>query len=227
MIKEVLILNGYQCPFCQHMIPNHEITMAMDDVNIYTLRRQFVYMYEDYQIKIIAMECPNCEKVTFIATYSGNKMPKDKKIPIYPISEAKQFPDYIPIQIRQDYEEAYAILNLSPKASATLSRRCLQGMIRDFWGVKKHNLAQEIDALKDVIPAHQFAALNALRQLGNIGAHMEADVNTIVDIDTGEAEKLVKLIELLLKQWYVERYEQQKLYEDIIKINDTKQTERH
>lgn len=227
MIKEVLILNGYECPFCQHMIPNHGITMSMDDVNIYTLRRNFSRMYEDYQIKILAMECPNCEKVTFIAFYSGSKMPQDKKIPIYPISEAKKFPDYIPIQIRQDYEEAYTILNLSPKASATLSRRCLQGMIRDFWGVKKHNLAQEIDALQDTIPAHQFAALNALRQLGNIGAHMEADVNTIVDIDTGEAEKLVKLIELLLKQWYVERYEQQKLYEDIIKINEAKQTERH
>ena len=36
----------------------------------------------------------------------------------------------IPIpQLMDDYEEACAIVNLSPKASATLSRRCLQGMI--------------------------------------------------------------------------------------------------
>jgi hypothetical protein len=46
-------------------------------------------------------------------------------------------PDYIPEQIKDDYYEACSILNLSPKASATLARRCLQGMIRDFWGITK------------------------------------------------------------------------------------------
>ena len=131
------------------------------------------------------------------------------------------------LQIRQDYEEAYAILNLSPKASATLSRRCLQGMIRDFWGITKNNLAAEIDALQDKIPAAQFAAINALRKIGNIGAHMEKDVNTIVDIEPEEAQKLIQLIEMLLKQWYIERHEQEKLYEDITKISADKQVARH
>ena len=220
-------MSGFECPFCQHMIPNHSSVMASKNVNIDTLKSLYFPNKDyDYQIDILAMQCPNCGKVTFIACYSGTLMPK-KTIPIYPLSFAKQFPNYIPQQIRQDYEEAYTILNLSPKASATLSRRCLQGMIHDFWGIHKHNLAQEINALKDLIPAHEFAAINALRQLGNIGAHMEADVNTIVDIDAGEAEKLVKLIELLLKQWYINRYEQQMLCENIVKINDEKQSERH
>ena len=56
-------------------------------------------------------------------------------VPIYPASFAVQFPEYVPVQIRSDYEEAYAILSISPKASATLSRRCLQGMIHDFWDI--------------------------------------------------------------------------------------------
>ena len=54
-----------------------------------------------------------------------------------PQSTAKLFPDYIPQAIRDDYEEACLICKLSPKASATLSRRCLQGIIRDFWKVNQ------------------------------------------------------------------------------------------
>ena len=57
-----------------------------------------------------------------------------KRWRLIPESDAKVFPDYIPQQIREDYVEASKIKELSPKASATLSRRCLQGMIRDFWG---------------------------------------------------------------------------------------------
>ena len=45
-----------------------------------------------------------------------------------PQSQAKVFPSYIPRAILEDYEEACLIRDLSPKASATLSRRCLQGM---------------------------------------------------------------------------------------------------
>ena len=46
-----------------------------------------------------------------------------------------------------------------------------------------------------------------LRKLGNIGAHMEKDINLIVDVDPQEAELLIGLIETLLKEWYVVREE--------------------
>ena len=68
---------------------------------------------------------------------------------LIPPSSAKAFPDYVPKPIRDDYLEACLIRDLSPKASATLSRRCLQGMIRDFWGIKKTRLVDEIEAVKD------------------------------------------------------------------------------
>lgn len=123
--------------------------------------------------------------------------------------------------------EACSILDVSPKASATLARRCLQGMIRDFWNVKAGNLASEIDLIKDKIPADQYKVLNGVRRLGNIGAHMEKDVNMIVDIDPGEAQKLVRLLELLLKDWYIARHEREELYREILVIDEKKQDERH
>jgi hypothetical protein len=51
---------------------------------------------------------------------------------LIPSSSAKTFPNYVPKVILDDYNEACLIRDLSPKASATLSRRCLQGMIRDL-----------------------------------------------------------------------------------------------
>ena len=56
---------------------------------------------------------------------------------------------------------------------------------------------------------------------------MEKDVNLIVDIDPGEAQKLVKLLELLLKDWYIARHECEELYREILVIDEKKQDERH
>ncbi|WP_413191475.1 DUF4145 domain-containing protein [Pararobbsia alpina] len=133
-----------------------------------------------------------------------------------PQSSAKPFPDYVPKPIIQDYEEACAIASLSPKASATLSRRCLQGVIRDFWGIQKSRLVDEIEALKEKIDPTTWQAIDSVRKIGNIGAHMERDINLIVDVDQNEAELLIKLIEVLIQEWYVHRYERQQHMEKVI-----------
>lgn len=66
-----------------------------------------------------------------------------------PDTKSKVFPKYIPLALRTYYQEAYSILKLSPKAAATLARRCIQGIIRDFWGISKARLVDEINALED------------------------------------------------------------------------------
>ncbi len=139
------------------------------------------------------------------------------------------FPDCVPLQIRQDYEEASAILRLSPKASATLSRRCLQGMIRDHFGVVRGRLNDEIIAIHErkLISEDVWNALNALRELGNIGAHMEKDVDLIIDIDEGEAEKLVQLIEYLINVWYIEENKHALLIKGITDIAKDKKALKH
>ena len=96
-------------------------------------------------------------------------------------------------------------------------------MIRDFFQISKNSLYEEIDAIKPNIPIEQWAVLDGLRRIGNIGAHMEKDINLIIDIEPDEAQKLIKLIELLIEQWYIERHNQQQLYADIIGIDNSKQ----
>lgn len=166
-------------------------------------------------------KCPNCKEIS-IYLYGKGKKTNDIFIPVRPNSLAKQFPDYIPSFILDDYNEAYAILYLSPKASATLSRRCLQGMIRDFWGIVKSRLVDEINELQSTVSPSQWKAIDSLRSIGNIGAHMEKDVNIIVDIEPNEAEQLLKLIELLLDKWYVARHDEEELLKSIASIADLK-----
>lgn len=138
----------------------------------------------------------------------------------------KHYPDYIPEQIRHDYEEANMILEASPKAAATLLRRCLQGMIHDFHNIHEKNLNAEITALKGKITPELWKAIDGLRKIGNIGAHMEHDVNLIIDIDADEAKKLLKLIELLFDKWYIARHDEEALFNDIVGISDDKADKR-
>lgn len=62
----------------------------------------------------------------------------------------------------------------------------------------KTRLVDEITALQSLVPPAQWKAIDSLRSVGNIGAHMESDVNVIIDVDPDEAQKLLKLIELLI-----------------------------
>lgn len=80
--------------------------------------------------------------------------------------------------------------------------------------------------MQDKVSPVLWKSIDGLRKMGNIGAHMEHDVNLIVDIDTLEAQKLQKLIELLFDKWYIARHDEEKLLSDISDISDKKQAER-
>lgn len=146
---------------------------------------------------------------------------------LFPASNAKVFPEYVPKPVRDDYNEACAIKELSPKSSATLARRALQGMIRDFWSVKKSNLKQAIEALEEKVDPLVWKAIDGVRTIGNIGAHMEKDINLIVEVEPEEAEKLIWLIEFLVNDWYVARHNRQQGLKAIVELADTKKIERH
>lgn len=212
----------HTCPFCN-------VTMAVTrDTHLRSVStfsgQNGVYIsssYEDDSIALHFYKCPNCSQISIYLQGIG-KDTKEIFIPVKPSSLARQFPNYIPKQILDDYNESYSILYLSPKASATLSRRCLQGMIRDFWKIKKSRLIDEINELQTKVSPSQWKAIDSIRSIGNIGAHMEKDVNVIVDIEPNEAEQLLKLIELLLDKWYIARYDEEELLNSITCIADSK-----
>lgn len=223
-MTDFLKLSSFQCPNCGVEIPTKskdcfsECPISFDGSTEF---RQINSEDKRSSVKIQFLKCPNCGDYVLNAVSVGTSFTTFQKL-IYPSSIAKHFPDYVPNQIRQDYEEAYSIISLSPKASATLSRRCLQGIIHDFWGIKEKNLNAEITLLKSKISPSLWKAIDGIRTIGNIGAHMEKDINVIVDIDSGEAEKLLKLIEHLIKEWYINRHDAEILFEEVNAISDEK-----
>lgn len=173
-------------------------------------------------IHYVAITCPNqsCKRLSLALSLTkvkqdvyGNREQGDdiQKWELLPESTAKPQPAYVPAPIVEDYTEACRIKDLSPKASATLSRRCLQGMIRNFWDIKVEGgkLYDEITELEGKVSASEWEAIDALRSVGNIGAHMKQDVNIVVDVDPGEAGLLIEFIEGLFNDWYVARHDKE------------------
>jgi hypothetical protein len=218
----------WTCPYCDRdtIITNTHRNGEFDlTIGNSVGARNFVY-------SLIVCPNPKCKKFTaelymykYVAQQGafnndGNVLQNWRLVPP---SSAKVFPDYIPQPITDDYTEACLISDLSPKASATLSRRCLQGMIRDYWKVTKPRLVDEIEGIKDKVDGSTWAAIDAVRKIGNIGAHMESDINVIVDVDPKEAQLLIGLIEMLVKDWYIARRDREERLKEIIALADQKQ----
>ena len=65
-----------------------------------------------------------------------------------------------------------------------------------------------------------------MRSIGNVGAHMEKEINVIVDVEPTEAAALVKLIEYLIEDWYVNKHEREEHLKGIVALKDAKEQER-
>lgn len=117
-------------------------------------------------------------------------------------------PPEVPREFASDYEEAAAVLADSPKASAALSRRCLQHLIREKVGIKKPDLAKEIDELisSNSLPSHLSEAVDAIRNIGNFAAHPIKTTATgeILPVEPGEAEWTLDVLDGLFDFYFVQ-----------------------
>lgn len=224
----------WTCPYC-----NHDATLRYQDYDSGGNNFRIQNPAEGHKyLSWLYVVCPNseCRKYTLwvgISQLSYDDNDKSWEVGelirswnLVPASRAKAFPDYVPKGILDDYSEACLIVDMSPKASATLSRRCLQGVIRDFWKVKPGRLLDEIEEIKERTDPLTWDAIDSVRKVGNIGAHMEKDINVIVDVDPNEAQMLIELIETLIKDWYVGREERKNRLLTIKSIADKKKTQK-
>lgn len=220
---------NWTCPHCERAVTISDERLTS---NTHTLSIENAIGRRTLHSLFIVCPNPECKKFTLtVALHESQFVPGRERLvkklqewPLIPHSASKHFPDYVPRAIREDYGEACLIRDLSPKASATLSRRSLQGILRDFWKVKPGRLVDEIEEVKDRIDEVTWDAIEAVRKLGNIGAHMEKDINVIVDVDPEEAALLIGLVETLLKEWYVAREERKVRMAAVIAAAASKKT---
>ena len=121
--------------------------------------------------------------------------------------------DAIPDQVFWDYNEACRLLKLSPNASATYGRRCLQKILRHRFKVKPGKFQNEIHALSNIsTPVGQeiIEVLDRIRKYGKIASLPEDDVKILVDVTMDEAEQIIEVIEVLMYIWYLAPAEKDK-----------------
>jgi hypothetical protein len=109
--------------------------------------------------------------------------------------------------IAKDYIEAGLVLNDSPKASAALSRRCLQNLLLDKAGVAKGDLSKQIQTVIDSgkLPSHLSDDIDAIRNIGNFAAHPNKSLSSgeILEVEPHEAEWNLEVLEALFDFYYV------------------------
>jgi hypothetical protein len=132
----------------------------------------------------------------------------EKRRMVHPKVGSRPVPADVPDPYAQDFREAVVTLPDSAKASAAISRRCLQALIRDKAGIKRSSLSQEIEGLlaSGELPSWLAANVDAVRNVGNLAAHPTKDTHTgeIVDVEPGEAEWLLDVLEGLFDFYFVQ-----------------------
>jgi hypothetical protein len=162
--------------------------------------------------------CPACKRVILqLVSIPGLDSVKGTQYPVtrqsvrlvWPkVPSRTPLPREVPTEFAQDYAEACLVLTDSPKASAALSRRCLQHILREKGGVNKTDLADEIQQVIDSgkLPSHITESLDAVRNIGNFAAHpiKSRTSGEVVDVEPGEAEWNLDVLESLFDFFFVQ-----------------------
>ena len=152
-------------------------------------------------------ECPTCEKT--IIQLKNRKLNLNSWYQVIPKAMARTSlpPEVDDLQTVNDYKQACLVLSDSAPASAALSRRCLQHILREKGGVKKGDLSTEIQEIvgSNKLPADLSENLDYVRNVGNFAAHPNKSTNSgeILDVEPGEAEWNLTIIEELLDYYFV------------------------
>lgn len=187
-----------ECPYCETVVLFEKV-------------ENLDYSFGDSnRLKLYVVKCPFClnivvSKQIFHRNTSGGYKQLDEGI-IMPLSTGRApVPKEVPDNIANDYTEACLVFPFSAKASAALARRCLQSILTEEANTNSKNLSGQIDEVLDDLPTYISKSLDAIREIGNFAAHQQKSTETglILDVEPGEAEWTLDILELLFDHYYV------------------------
>jgi hypothetical protein len=183
-----------KCPHCRESYFEKfgEIQLGEDSVGQWQLEQD---------------KCPACRKfILRLARFNSGGWAKTLVLPKGSLRPAP--PKEVPGEFASDYQEACLVLPDSAKASAALSRRCLQHLLREVAKVKPSDLSKEIQEILDrnSLPSHIAEGLDAVRNIGNFAAHPIKSQHSgeVIDVEPGEAEWNLDVLESLFDFYFVQ-----------------------
>ena len=101
-----------------------------------------------------------------------------------------------------NYDEVLDIIIASLKQNNIDAEVVLGGSVAKGTFLKDYDLDVFV-RFKEKVDVDVWESIDAVREVGNIGAHMKKDINIIVEVEPEEAQLLIGLIEQLVDEWYV------------------------
>lgn len=197
------MLSSVKCPHCDVGI--HDYSQRTQAFVISDGSTWFAY----HQL------CAECKKP--IVFLEASRVSPPHQVPtthiprylVFPTNKSSRpVPSEVTDPYRTDFDEAVAVLTLSPKASAALGRRLLQAVLRDKAATTAKDLFDQIEEViaSGKLPSHIADDLHAVRNIGNFAAHeIKSKVTgAIVDVEAGEAEWNLDVLESLFDFYFVE-----------------------
>lgn len=211
------------CPYCHIGFVKESETARESTV------QSSINSYDGYTVRLIF--CPQCKRLVIVLEEGVYKVFLDggfgeeeyisdikKESVIYPPSSIRyQIAEEVPAQYHKDFREANMLLDISPNASAALSRRCLQSILHHELKIKKYNLDQEIKEYLDTVkpPAQIAELIDVIRQIGNMSAHAWKNQITgeIIGVDPAEAELSLSVLYYMFDYHFVQPKRARKIIE--------------
>lgn len=194
-----------RCPHCSVGI--HEGFVAAVIANEPQIQKAG-YIVPGVYWTALHLRCPECNNsIIYLQRNTSGKSEKFLGFPPGPLPY-RTAPAEVPDAYRRDFVEACVVLPYSAKASAALSRRCLQAILREKARTTKKDLFDQIEEVvaTGTLPSHISEDLHAVRSIGNIAAHSMKSTKTgeIVDVEPGEAEWNLDVLESLFDFYFVQ-----------------------
>ena len=183
---------------------------------------------KDFLWRAGSVKCPACERLIINLCYGppqtvqtgGGRYSRQidpdrlERRQVQPLGVVRPLSPDVPSTYADCFQRAVRVAPLAPDACAALGRRLLQDLIREEAGITKRNLSDEIEALLDsnVLPSDLADDVDAVRTVGNFAAHPIKSQSTgeIVDVEAGEGDWLLEVLEELFDFYFVRPRERQR-----------------
>ena len=193
-VQPTVDAKAYNCPFC-----NAYANQSWGDVK---------WVAGGYNRGLIdglrQGTCAHCDEVTL---WRHSKL-------ILPLASTSPRPNPdLPEDIRNDYEEARQIQQISPRGSAALLRLCIQKLCV-LLDEKGKNINQDIASLVEKgLPVQIQQALDIVRVVGNNAVHPgQIDLNDNVEV----SNKLFGIVNIIADVMITQPKEIKKMYENVL-----------
>jgi len=209
-----------RCPHCGEVLPYKTFTKWR--YSIYKLEKPAEEGIDAFAVSHNLCQVAKCGELVVIRRYGKHTVghnevgeefadieidPSRAPEILYPHCVCdRRLDDAIPEKYRKDFEEACAVVSVSPNASVALGRRILQMLLRREHKIRPSELREELDEFFKKNPNLPVVLrkLHKVRQAGNYGAHPCMDPNTEVTAEEDEAKWTLEMLVSLFDYTFVD-----------------------